>query len=548
MNSFIEKAEPNKRNYFIILKYFLCIFIMLIGGLYYYYLLSLYYPSNEQIAAILTHYYHDKLTWNSVPLNNLFQIVSFLSYKIGGASVFSVRLFFATMQSFVFLFASILLICKYTSFDDLLISAPIFAFMALLLHPLGGVAGFGIVSPMIVNLFYNDHQAPVVIAMLSFVIFELYERCKDKKKKILILLLLFIVSLHGILKTDLCYSLIFLAPLIMILFIRLLRRKQYIPSIIAIASIFVSLIVLTRRLPSVAGSFFWSIDSVTSYSGPFYGSTSWMSSSELIDHMIKYMKNLLIFSNSDFSGYPLIDGYSFIFVIRVLLVILGLCLSVYVVYSSIKGITQEHAISLTDELIAWSIILQSMIYILTAFAGITDQFRYIWDIVILIPLLLCRTIPKFIKFINQRFDAKSYKTILLSIAFLFISLNISYVGAGTEKYSEDFEDELNNVCSFISEREAGNEYHEAIGIGPYWFLGRLVIETGEVFVNNSDNDETYNPKYNKSIRYIISNVDKSDHPAGMLRIGRVDDHDIRERFGDPIDVYEQEHINVYIYQ
>ena len=542
MKSLINKiCSPT----FIKISKIICIILItLVGGFYYYFLQIHFYPSSEEIISILYIHYNSLLPdFSSFIQGNPFYWFSSIIYNLFGISTFSVRIFFTLMYCIILCLGIIIVLRSHSSFPELIIAVLIFSFFSVLLHPFGGNSNFGILAPMIHFFYYNTHQLPIIAGLLSILLLDIIISSDKHCIKIITLLLLISQSLFSLFKTDLCYALIFLAPVCIICLIQLWQQTDNHTHLLFAFPLILSTIIVTRRIPLISSTFFWDNESVSVYSGPFYGATSWLNVSDIINHLIKFIKNLLLFSNSDFSEYPLIGGYSIIFALRLLLLIYGLSLVVTTVFYSLKNTTAyKGSHQIIDELIGWSIALQSFVYIFTSFSDSDDQFRYVWSIVILIPILISRSIPRALELLSSKLKEKKLH-ITYATCLLLVSLNISFAGAGTDEYEEPFEDELENVCKFIYSKNINQSSQDnIIGIAPYWFFARLSLETGEVFLPLDY------VKQNQNIDYIVTNVDTSNHSASALRIGLYDDVAIRELFGEPLEVYEQEHINVYVYR
>ncbi len=525
-----------------IFKFISFIIIVILGGLYYFFLQSHFYPSTEEIAAILPIHYKSLISNYSINhLNNPFWWISSIIYHFFGLSVFSVRFFFTVMYCLIIGLGLIIIFRKQIKLLDLFVILPIFVFMSIILHPFGGDSKFGILSPMIYFLYYNTHQLPIIAAFLSIILLDLYVSFDAHKFKWSFGGILLIQSLYSLIKSDLCYAIIFVTPVCIIYFLRCWHNSAKRFRGVTILAFVVSVIVLTRRIPQLASSFFWGSESVTVYSGSFYGSATWLDVLDILNHISKYIKNLLLFSNSDFSNYPIVDGYSIIFAFRIALLVYGLILATVYVCKSLSNHLHNDCSCLIDVLISWSIIIQSLVYIFSTFADSDDQFRYIWSVIILIPILICRNIPKLLAYSSSKYNIAGIQ-ISFTASFLICSMIISFAGSGTDIYEEPFEDELINVCHYISSRETPESNDNYISIAPYWFYGRLVIETGEVFFPKGSEIQ------NSEIKYVVTNVDTGSHIASALRIGLYDDAAIRKLYGQPIEIYEQEHINVYVYK
>ncbi len=548
----INKIKPkldsilNNKPFFILTKVFLCLCTAIAGGAYNFYLQKKYYPSAEQIIGVLQFLTKDT-PLTIFGLNSLYNIWARIGYFCFGLTPNAVRLNFTGMYFTALLLLSIIILRRAKTYFHAIISTLMIIFFSVLLHPVGGTSEFGIISPMIVNLLYNDHLPPLVFGMLSYLLLDIYTDSTNKYIKRLIILLQVLTFIYMARRFDLIYMTMFVVPLITVFVTESIKDRRSRGRTLICLSILLMFICMTRFIPSIRQSFFWATEEAAVYGSAFHGATSWMRIGDTFNHLSNYISSLLLYFNIDFGLHPLVAGYSVIFAIRLSLLLFGICVAIKIFIKSLMGTTDTDRYNKTDIVLSWSFVLQSLLYIFTTYADY-EQFRYFWNVVFLITIIICRecyySIQKIAKSSDIQYAVEKYS---LAICIILFTLNLCYAGAGAETYEEDYEDELIEVCEYFKENAEPTNDNTVVGLAAYWFAPRLSMETGLVFTSYNM-DSCYNPKNNSNIKYIVTNPDPSDAPGDVLRIGgRLSDEDIREIYGEPNKVVKFHYINVYFY-
>ncbi len=535
------KLEKLMQNRWIILL--VCIACLIAGGLYNFGIQSGFIPNSEDIGSISPVVRRIRAGNGYSHYNILYDSLSYLSYRLGGMTFFATRLLFTLLYVVEMCFTLFLCLRKDKKWD--ISYVPLFAFFVIFIHTIDVDRSFGTYVWEIRQLPYNHHLTAIINALICFVIIQMFLSTQDSRKRKILAVCGIVAVIYGFLYTDIIFISVFLAPLLLILFIRGLyneNNRKYV-----LGAVFIGLIavLLTRVIPFSTFEKLWRIEPGGHYSG-VYGSDNWVDLGTVLGNVNGYIRLVMLLFNIEISNRPYVSLYSLLFIVRILFLIAGYMIVFRIVKRSILGKIKESEYNILDEFLAWSYVVVSCSFILTRF-GTWGMQRYYVALVPVMTILLCRNLKGLL---YEMFPAimtglrhkKLYFFAVMGILCICQAEPLWQYEA-TDCYVEDCE----KIVEYV--RKTGPGY----AIAPYWWAARLTaISEGEViFYGSLEELKGYEgadamPTY--VIAGYVDNDTESDlYAFGVRNIVYDGYEEMCEKFATPTKVLHTNRFGIFIF-
>ncbi len=474
LDKMAAKLEKLMQNRWIILL--VCIACLTAGGLYNFGIQSGFIPNSEDIGSISAVFIRISAGIGYSHHNILYDSLSYLSYRLGGMTFFATRLLFTLLYVVEMCFTLFLCLRKDKKWD--ISYVPLFAFFVIFIHTIDVDKSFGIYVGEIRQLPYNHHLTAIINALICFVILQIFLNTQDSRKRKILAVCEIVAVIYGFRYTDIIFISVFLAPLLLILFIRGLyseKTRRYVLGAVLIGLIAV---LITRVIPLNFFEKLWRIEPGGYYSG-VYGSDNWVELSSVLGNVNGYIRLVMLLFNIEISNRPYVSLYSLLFVVRILFLIAGYIIVFRIVKRSILGKIKESEYDILDELLAWSYVVVSCSFIFTRF-GSWGMLRYYVALVPIMTILLCRNLKgllygMFPDIMTGLRHKKLYFFAMMGILCICQAEPLWQYEA-TDCYVEDCE----KIVEYVRENDL--EY----AIAPYWWAARLTAMTdGEIIFYGS---------------------------------------------------------------
>lgn len=493
------------------------LFIVAIASAYYYLINTGYFPGIEYIMYQENMWKADLLgTDYPYTTKNFIYYTAFISYKIFGYSIRSVRMQAVIARS-VIVFISCLIVLYDSHNKKIQYSIlPLFLFLIVLVNP--GNSEFGI------NSFnaYDSHPDSVFLAVLCIWILGLNIH---KKIKYVIVVLLIIC---GVVTADLLFFLCFVTPFIIDSIIKLYHysKKYFCYFVFGICVILVLGRVATCLSGTISRFYQMPIEYNIEYGSwqdgtELYGEAGFVNVDLLFDNLELTIKGFLGLFNADFSENRIVSVYNLCIVFRIFVVIYILVKSIKTIISYLKEYNSENQIKF---IISLGIILNFifvMLYSNTDDRAESAALRYLLVSYYYGIYMICFSAVDIIIENGEELVKKCifyFLICLICLDFYVPKIKLYKQSSWYESYA--------NMRNFLLENDLG------YGATDYWTAPLITAQTsGEVFVSASNIDGC---KFN----YII---DKEDETG--WRIGNVE-----ETYGEADEIYDFQVYKIYYYK
>ncbi len=537
------KLEKWMQNRWVIL--IVCCVCIVAGGLYNFGIQSAFIPNSEDINSIFIKYMAIKSGRKYEHYNIIYDGITYLSVLIGGMSYFSTRLMFTLFYMIEMSLTLYLCLRQEKSYN--LSFVPLFAFFVIFIHTIDVDKSFGILVAEIRQLPYNHHLPSVINALICFVIIQMFLNTQDSRKRKVLAVCEIVAVIYGFRYTDIIFISVFLAPLLLTLFIRGLyneKTRRYV-----VGAVFIGLIavLLTRVIPLNFFEKLWRIEPGGFYSG-VYGSDNWVDLGSVLGNVNGYIRLVMLLFNIEISNRPYVSLYSLLFIVRVLFLIAGYIIVFKIVKRSILGKIKESEYNILDEFLAWSYVVVSCSFILTRF-GTWGMQRYYVALVPVMTILLCRNLKgllygMFPDIMTGLRHKKLYFFAMMGI-FCICQAEPLWQYEATDCYVEDCE----KIVEYVQETDLG------YAIAPYWWATRLTAMSGgeTIFYSSLNQLKEYEGE-DAMPTYVIAGYIDNDGGGDLYSFGVQDIiygsyEEMCEKFATPTEtVYNTDRFNIFIFE
>ncbi len=449
---------------------------VLAGGAYYFGVLHGIVPNGEDLATTQVWYLRQKNMLEYRHSNILFDAVGFLSVLAGGMSYFSIRLEFALFYTIV-LGLTLYLSLGRGKGRERWCRIPLWAFFMVFIHTVQDTGSFGRVyeeTDLIWQLPYHYHIVPLIFALLGIMILEKFLRAGTRKKKRVWGIVGIVTVGYSLLYTDLIYYVVFVAPVLIVLMIRGLHSDTSRSYVMAGLAAGLGIMLVTRVLPVDLCEMLWGKAEVGAYNSSIYGAASWMNLDSIAVHLFNYIKTILILFNIEVSNRPMLSFYSVLFIARIAFVVMAYIIVAKIIAASVRGKIKRKGYTVTDEVLAWSFVVLSCVFIFSKHALYKSLMRYYAAFVPILTVLLCRNIAgqfrDFLPMLESMRNKSLYFMGMMGILCICQAEPV-WMFEAHDSYQEDCE----AAIAYI--RQVEPDYV----IAPYWLYARLTAMTeGEI--------------------------------------------------------------------
>ena len=329
-------------------------------------------------------------------------------------------------------------------------------------------------------------------------ILALLLQSKEKGKRVIYGILLGIVCIYAMKKTDLIFYIMFLVPGLIVLFLRVVCKGNLRKWIILFMSGFMGILFLCRVLPMDFFENLWTKEQVVVY-GEIYGGTNWISIDLIGQHLLNYLKLLSLNFNIQLFELPVISLYTVVYIFKIFILAAGHILMLHVVKCSLTGKYEKFHYDCLDEILAWSYLLFSCIYIFTGFGDLPFA-RYFPGMITIMTILMCRNVEMFPEIFGVEAWASKlpYKK-LLFCAYMSVLCVCSMGDIRTDRAPNGYDEDLKAIAEYIEVTGYGHT------LSTYWMYSRLsALSEGKVmtYMTQEDIERIYGD--NAKTAYIVT--------------------------------------------
>lgn len=486
----------------------LCSITIIFGALYYYGLQMAFIPDAEDLLCIWSCYkIFEQGGAIQISSDIIGSIVIALSTAIGGISFLSLRLLFTLLQSLVLILSMYLSFYGSKGQDIYLFRLPIFILLMILLHPVTQEDPYGLIVDCGTDFFYqypyNYHFAPRIYMFLCLILLSCFFYAKSLKHKLLSATIFAIFTTQAVLIGDTLFFVLFLAPLCIVVILRILHNSRVRKYGIYFLSLFMGVILLLKVIPTPLKSQLWTTERALTY-GNIYGGTNWITPDQIWTTIVNYVIKILDIFNILLPSKPLISLYTVINVLKLLLLIVGYIIVIAVVKGSIIGEQKWKTVNIVDEILAWSYVALSTAHIFTEYGqNVIYSQRYIQAVVSIMTILLCRHIVSFLGMIHWDFKGVCLKE-KMAVSFALFALCLCFFRPvwRYDTLSHCHENDMNEAMNYIKETDYG------YAIAPFNLAGVMrAMNNGEVLVYDSIEEVQGLYGEDAKIAYMITRYD-----------------------------------------
>lgn len=417
---------------------------------------------------------------------------------------------------------------------------PLFAFLMVVLHT-GASPYYGYMEENLHQYPFDNHVLPTIFALWVLLCLQHYF---DSEKKYYWLCVAFLLSIIGILKTDLLFCIILVAPVAIVSLGMVLKKRKtglnfLIYGLFSILGIICILRVIYYTTPFLLNVF--SVNSIGGYDNTrFYGDADYIDIRHLGSAFLWMINGIMGLFNVDISNKPIVHIFSLIYLIRFALI--GLI--IYFMIRSLSRWWKSDAASAQDYINAVLSLGILLLLISALFSQWGDGYNVVRFIVGILPyatILICRN---FIE-INQWLKFKHKKFLTGTFLFFMMCCFIYAKPIGEMKKNPDvWDDEYMEILQLVQEKDLGN------GVGSMW-LGHVLtcLSEGNYFVYSVDTD-----KGTKPMKFLLNEVEELQPDCYYVIQNTKDwkyilfeEEEMEKYLGPPIEVYKTRSFKIYQY-
>jgi hypothetical protein len=259
-------------------EWLVLILFIFAAGIYYYGLHRSFWPDPESIYMTLRFFYRDKFGYQYA-YGGITDFFAFISYKLFGAGYRGARVYYSFVYMFILGFTTLLAIWNSKENKINWHLLPMLAFVVVLLNP-GDSEFCGYHTDAYHVYPYDMHTESILMILITTFIVDciLYAKINNKIKVLLIVALLAVIALN---RSDLMFLMGFVAPVVCILVAELFKRNRetFIESILVLFALIVLLRVVGIFYEPIA-QYFESEKLSTPY-GKIYGNAGFVEYDDL---------------------------------------------------------------------------------------------------------------------------------------------------------------------------------------------------------------------------------------------------------------------------
>lgn len=500
-------SRERKQNRVIILGF--CIAFILLSALYHYLLLCQYPPMGEDLMSISSVFSYLHLGTEYHGWEILWTAGTFLAVKIGGMSYFAMRLLWVFLYSILLSETIFLCLTQKQGGRIKLYCIFLVGLFAVVLFPAADAPTLFQVGCDDLSYFWQPtyHYPARIYAVACLLLLFLAIRCKERKRRIVYATTIAIISLYALKWTDLIFVIMFLAPAVIVLFLWLFHKaetRKYAVSLFVVGMFFM---LLSRILPLSTTQSLWTRAHNAIYEGPVYGSTNWTSWNRLGERVLSYFQLLSVTFNIQIEDMPVISLHTVVSFLKIAILAMGYMLMFHIIKCSLRGKGKEHGYDFVDEILAWSYLMLSCIYLFTEFGEVIACGRYFSGMTTVMTILLCRNlelIPQIAGWDTVREIGHKRELFLVCTMILCIcSSGRIWQDHATDVYG----DELKAIVEYIEETQYGYT------VANYWTWPHIqTLSEGQVMAYESQDNIKQVYGDDAKIAYIVTNnMDNPDH-------------------------------------
>lgn len=519
-----------------------CAIAVIVGGIYHFGIQQAFIPQPEDLAG--TQYWYLVLTHREkfVHSNIIADAIMYVSVLLGGMSYFSQRLAI-TLRYGIILALSLCLSLTQKKGKERWYLLPLWAFFMIFIHTISSPSSYGIIydpSGLVIQLPYTYHNLPLIFALISMVVLQCFLCAAGKKQKFVLGGIGIVVVIYALLYTDLIYSTIFVAPLLIVLILKGFyndKARRYMLPLLALG---VGLMLLTRILPGDFFAWMWSKTAVSTYGGAIYGQNNWVSLYRLPEYIADYFETIGELFNIDFGGRPIISFYSVLLVVRIAFVVIGYMIIVKIIKNSVKGKARQKGYNMVDEVLAWGFVVLSFAFV-GSYGGHESSPRFFAALVPILTILLCRNIESFMREFLPVLELIKYKKLFFGGivgALCICQIEPVWSYQMVDNYREDCEAAIEYL------RQWGVE-DDGWAVAPYWLYPRLSAMTnGEIMFYCDEGQVKRIYGEDAEIRYMVVGWENNLVKQGLERFAYGSYEEMCEKYKTPIRAVDLDYVFV----
>ena len=505
-----------------IFAFVVCAVFVVLSAFYYYGLQCEYPPQPEDVMSITYMYLHLEQGTDYPVHEILWAVCSFIATKVGGMTYFATRLLFTLMYTILLSCTVYLGLQSKTEKKLKLYLIPLIALFCVILFPIAADPEL-FQWPSGVELIYEFpfqyHYTSRIYAVVCLIVLFLFLRCQEKKRKTIYGILLAVICLYALRKTDLIYYIMFLAPAAIVAFLRALRTDRLRKYAVFCMSGGMGVLLLSRILPYSFLKSMWTTEGADLY-GDIYGAVNWASIDALGINFWNYIKLIAVMFNIQLPNSPVLSLYSCVYILKTAILLVGYIIVIHIVICSFSGNSTRYHYDFIDEVLAWSYILLTGVCLFTFFGGAVIFFRYFSCLTFVMTILLCRNIEVFPEIIRIKWLKEIKYKKMIFCAYIFVLCICSMGKVWTYRVPNGYEPELKAIAEYIESTDYG------YAVAPFWLYAQIgALSNGEVMVYQTEDE--------------IKEIFGDDAKVSYIITNNFDNSEIKGNFYDHCDTYEE---------
>lgn len=520
---------------------------ILLSSLYHYLLLCQYPPMGEDLMSISLAYSHLHLGTEYYGREILWMVSTFLAVQIGGMSYFAMRLHWVFLYSILLCETMFLCLTQKQGGRIKLYCIFLVGLFAVVLFPAADAPTLFQVGCDDLSYFWlpTYHYPARIYAVACLLLLFLAIRCKGRKGRVVYATTIAVISLYALKWTDLIFVIMFLAPAVIVLFLRLFHKAETRKYAVFLFVAGMFFLLLSRILPLSTTHNLWTKAHDAIYEGPVYGSTNWTSWNRLGERVLSYLRLLGVTFNIQIEDMPVISLHTVVALLKIAILAVGYMLMFHIIKCSLHGKGKEHGYDFVDEILAWSYLMLSCIYLFTEFGEVIACGRYFSGMTTVMTILLCRNlelIPRIGGWDTVR--EIGHKRELFFICTMILC--ICSTGKIWKEHATDvYGDELKAIVEYIEATQYGYT------VANYWTWPHIqALSGGQVMAYESQDDIRQVYGDDAKIAYIITNnTDNPDHTSGHSFYFHCNSYEeICEYYSAPTRIINYDKLQLVVYE
>lgn len=536
----IQRIMCNKLTVFVMGAIF-----VVLASFYHYSLLCEFPPNGEEIQTILSMFSHLNLGTGWIHREFLFDFLAFLATEIGGISYFATRLFFTFFYVILIGGTTFLCVKSKEGQESRLYFLPLIGLMAVALFPLADnpdVFSYTGSKGMLYLWSFNYHYPARIYSIICLILIGFSIQCSERKKRVVYSVILIMVCIYAMKTTDLVFYIMFMAPAIIVFMLHILqgdKSKKY-----GIYMILggMGVLFLCRFLPVDFVRAWWTKESADVY-GAIYGATNWSTVKSIGERLLSYVELICLSFNIQLPGAPVISFYTVVYVLKIVILTLGYFIMFHIIKCSFQAKCKECHYDFIDEILAWSYLLMSCVFIFTEF-GHVGYARYFPGLTTVMTILLCRNLEGFPRIIEVKWlqELRNKKVLFFVCTFVLCACAMGKVW--TYHAPNEYDDELKAIIAYVEESDLG------YAVANYWMFPRATaLSEGRVMVYQTEEKVKEVYGNDAKVTYIITHNDNSSDNNGFLYYDYCETYEeMCEYYSTPTDIIRYDKLMLVIYK